>query len=124
MSGGEQQRIAIASGIVGDQKILLCDEPTGELDSKSKRQVMKLFKDIMHQFPNKSVLIVTHDLEMKNIADRLYQIKDGQIAYISEINQDEEKQKYEKLLENDYFDNINTEKEEHYGKQSIFFKKN
>ncbi len=69
LSGGEQQRIAIASGIVGDQKILLCDEPTGELDSKSKRQVMKLFKDIMHQFPNKSVLIVTHDLEMKNIAD-------------------------------------------------------
>ena len=110
LSGGEQQRIAIASGIAGNQKILLCDEPTGELDSKSKRQVMKLVKNIMNQFPEKSILIVTHDQEIKNIADRLYQIKDGQIAFVSEIDKDEEKHKYEKLLENDYYDNVTAEK--------------
>ena len=102
LSGGEQQRIAIAAGITGGQKILLCDEPTGELDSKSKRVVMKLFQDILSKYPDKCILIVSHDHEMKNIADRFFHIKDGQIAYVKEIDKDEQRKQYQQLLTNDF----------------------
>jgi ABC-type multidrug transport system ATPase subunit len=60
--------------------ILLCDEPTGELDSESKLMIMNTLRFIIKQYPTKSIIIVTHDPEMKTIADRLYLIRDGVIS--------------------------------------------
>jgi len=112
LSGGEQQRIAIAAGITGGQRILLCDEPTGELDSKSKRTVMKLFQDILSKYPDKCILIVSHDQEMKNIADRFFHIKDGQIAYVKEIDKDAQRKQYQELLTSDFHEYAKKQTEE------------
>jgi putative ABC transport system ATP-binding protein len=81
LSGGEQQRIGVAAALANDPEIILCDEPTGELDSESKYLVMDLLKKIVKEFPNKTMIIVTHDAELKKIADRMYYIRDGRISY-------------------------------------------
>ena len=81
LSGGEQQKIAFATAVVTNPNILLCDEPTGELDSESKHQIYAIFKKIMSTYPDKTIIIVSHDAEMKTIADRVIVIKDGTIAH-------------------------------------------
>ena len=81
LSGGEKQRVAIARALVKDPEVLLCDEPTGALDSKNGMEIMKLLKGVSK---NKLVIMVTHSEELaKKYADRIIRIKDGIITYDS-----------------------------------------
>ena len=75
LSGGQKQRVAIALAVVNHPKILLADEPTGALDSKSGRQVMELFRSLNEE--GMSVLMITHDREIAAYADRIVEIRDG-----------------------------------------------
>ncbi len=77
LSGGQKQRVAIARALVNNPKILLADEPTGALDSKSGEQVMELFKTLNEE--GVSVLMITHDIEIASHAQRMIVIKDGMI---------------------------------------------
>ncbi|MHA1746703.1 MAG: ABC transporter ATP-binding protein [Promethearchaeota archaeon] len=81
LSGGEQQRVSLAAALSNDPEIILCDEPTGELDSASKKVIMDLLRSIMDRFPHKSMIIVSHDSELKQIADQMYYIRDGSISH-------------------------------------------
>jgi ABC-type lipoprotein export system ATPase subunit len=87
LSGGEQQKIALATALANNPDILLCDEPTGELDTDSKLMIMDVFKDIIRKYPDKVIIVVSHDLDLRNIADKLYYIKDGIISH--EMNREE-----------------------------------
>ena len=75
LSGGQMQRVAIARAIVNNPKLLLADEPTGALDSKSGAQVMELFQRLNEE--GVSVLVITHDAEIASHAKRVVTIKDG-----------------------------------------------
>ncbi|MDI6730460.1 MAG: ABC transporter ATP-binding protein [Candidatus Altarchaeum sp.] len=78
ISGGQMQRVAIARALANNPKIILADEPTGNLDSKSGMQIMEILKDL-----NKSgitLIIVTHDLNIANTAKKIIKIKDGEIC--------------------------------------------
>ncbi|WP_373838655.1 ABC transporter ATP-binding protein [Methanospirillum sp.] len=77
LSGGQQQRVAIARALVNNPKILLCDEPTGNLDSKTGVLVMKILKKLNEK--GKTLIIVTHDSSIAAQADRIITIKDGRI---------------------------------------------
>lgn len=81
LSGGEQQRVAIAAALANNPEIILCDEPTGELDSDSKIMIMEFLRNVMNEYPNKTMIVVTHDTELKRVADRLYYIRDGNISH-------------------------------------------
>nr|WP_147664701.1 ABC transporter ATP-binding protein [Candidatus Prometheoarchaeum syntrophicum]QEE17816.1 putative ABC transporter ATP-binding protein [Candidatus Prometheoarchaeum syntrophicum] len=81
LSGGEQQRVALAAALAKNSDIILCDEPTGELDSKAKMKVMELLSIIKKNYPEKTIVIVSHDTDMNLIADRLLYIRDGKISY-------------------------------------------
>ncbi|MHA1776429.1 MAG: ABC transporter ATP-binding protein [Promethearchaeota archaeon] len=81
LSGGEQQRVSVAAALANNPYIILCDEPTGELDTASKRVIMELLRSIIEKFPDKTMIIVSHDPELKAIADRLYYIRDGAISH-------------------------------------------
>lgn len=78
LSGGEQQRVAIARAIVKKPKLLLCDEPTGALDSKTGVSIIKLLHNISNKF-NTTVVIVTHNSSLASIGTRLVRIADGKI---------------------------------------------
>ncbi len=80
LSGGEQQRVAIATALANNPPLLLCDEPTGELDTDNKREVMKILQALIRENPDKIMLIVTHDIELQEIADIVLHIKDGVIV--------------------------------------------
>ncbi len=84
LSGGERQRVAIARAIVKEPKILLCDEPTGALDSKTGKEVIKQILDTNKE-KDKVIVIVTHNTELSKIADRVLKISDGKI--VSDITQ-------------------------------------
>jgi putative ABC transport system ATP-binding protein len=78
LSGGQQQRVAIARAIAGNRPVLLADEPTGNLDIASGKEVMKLFKDLCHDEENPiSILMVTHDPDLASNADRMLLLNDG-----------------------------------------------
>ncbi|MBB69578.1 MAG: hypothetical protein CMB28_00515 [Euryarchaeota archaeon] len=78
LSGGQQQRVAIARAIAGNRPILLADEPTGNLDIASGKEVMKLFKELCHDKENPiSILMVTHDPDLASNADRMLLLRDG-----------------------------------------------
>jgi putative ABC transport system ATP-binding protein len=79
LSGGEQQRIAIATALANDPSLLLADEPTGELDTKTGHEVLELFRCLNDDF-KKTILVVTHDQRVANIAHRILQIEDGKIV--------------------------------------------
>ena len=79
LSGGEQQRIAIARAIAHRPKIIFADEPTAELDSGTALQVMKVFKDLIRE-QGLSVVMTTHDPNMMEIADTVYTLRDGEIV--------------------------------------------
>lgn len=77
LSGGQKQRVAIARAIVNRPKILLADEPTGALDSKSGEQVMELFESLHNE--GVSILMITHDSGIASFAERVVEIRDGQL---------------------------------------------
>ena len=78
LSGGQQQRVAIARAIAGNRPLLLADEPTGNLDIASGKDILKLFKDLCHDEENPiSILMVTHDPELASNADRMLLLTDG-----------------------------------------------
>jgi putative ABC transport system ATP-binding protein len=78
LSGGQQQRVAIARALVNDPEILLADEPTGQLDSSTAREIMALLTDMNRR--GKTVIVVTHDAEIAGYAKRVIQIRDGMIV--------------------------------------------
>ncbi len=77
MSGGEQQRVAIAVAMANDPPLILADEPTGELDTETGLKIIKLFKKLNDM--GKTVIIATHDLRLKDYATRVLEIRDGKI---------------------------------------------
>jgi len=78
LSGGEQQRVAIARSLANDPDVILADEPTGNLDSKTGRIVMDFLKDL-NKKEGKTIVMVTHDAELAKHADRIAYLKDGVI---------------------------------------------
>ncbi len=81
ISGGEQQRVSIARALAKNPQIVLCDEPTGALDSTTGRMVLKLICDAAYEM-GKTVIIVTHNALMADMADNVIHMKDGKIAEI------------------------------------------
>ena len=84
LSGGEQQRVAIARAIAKNPKLLLCDEPTGALDYKTGKQILKLLQDTARK-ENMTVLIITHNGALAPMADRIIRFKNGSVESM-EIN--------------------------------------
>jgi ABC transporter, ATP-binding protein len=79
LSGGQQQRVAIARALIKNPKILLCDELTGALDSKSSKNVLKFIEKVNEQFKT-TIIIITHNEAIADMADTVIRIKDGQVA--------------------------------------------
>jgi putative ABC transport system ATP-binding protein len=77
LSGGQQQRVAVARALVNDPDILLCDEPTGNLDTKTGGQIMDMISDLNRQ--GRTVIVVTHDSSVSGRAGRIIRIKDGKV---------------------------------------------
>jgi lipoprotein-releasing system ATP-binding protein len=78
LSGGEQQRVAVARALINSPSIVMADEPTGNLDSANARDLHQLFIDLRNQF-NQTFLIVTHNEDLAKMSDRILQMKDGKI---------------------------------------------
>ncbi len=83
LSGGEQQRVSIARAIAKKPKMLLCDEPTGALDSNTGKIIIELLIDLCER-ENTTVIIVTHNAEFAKVANKVIHIKNGQVEYIDE----------------------------------------
>ena len=79
LSGGEQQRVSIARAIVNDPKVLICDEPTGNLDSKASEEVVTLLQKMNKDY-KQTIIMITHNLEIASYADRIITIEDGKIV--------------------------------------------
>ncbi|HEX2867941.1 MAG TPA: ABC transporter ATP-binding protein [Ignavibacteriales bacterium] len=89
LSGGEQQRVAVARALANDPEIIFADEPTGNLDSVNSEVINGLFVELRDKF-NKSLVIVTHNPELMKLADEVFEMKDGEIiAFRSNIRPDE-----------------------------------
>jgi len=79
LSGGQQQRVAIARALFGNPPVIMADEPTGALDSRTGQTVMQMLRTLCTR-QGKTVLVVTHDLGVAQYADRMIQLKDGRIV--------------------------------------------
>jgi putative ABC transport system ATP-binding protein len=77
LSAGQRQRAAFARALVNDPRLLLADEPTGALDSKTAREIMELFADLHRQ--GTTIVLITHDHEVAHAAERIVHVRDGQI---------------------------------------------
>jgi len=78
LSGGQQQRVAIARAIVNDPEIIIADEPTGALDSKSSHEIMRIFQQL--QISGKTIIMVTHESDIAKYAQRIINVNDGKIT--------------------------------------------
>jgi putative ABC transport system ATP-binding protein len=78
LSGGQKQRVAIARSLVNDPSLILADEPTGALDSKTGEMVMEIFKKV-HREKKKTILVITHSMEVAEMTQRIITIRDGKI---------------------------------------------
>ena len=78
LSGGQQQRVAIARALAGTPKVLLADEPTGALDSKTSKNIMGLMQDLNRQ--GITIIVITHEDEVADYADRVIEFRDGRIV--------------------------------------------
>ena len=79
LSGGQQQRVSIGRALINDPAILLADEPTGNLDSRSSDEIVELLK-LSNQKYNQTIVMITHNLEIAKIADRILRIEDGRLV--------------------------------------------
>jgi len=79
LSGGEKQRVAIARAMINDPLIIMCDEPTGNLDSKNADIVFNIFKELTEEY-NKTLLVVTHDLDFAHKTARIIELDDGKVV--------------------------------------------
>jgi len=77
LSGGQQQRVAIARALINEPQLILADEPTGALDSKTAESIMKIFKELNEE--GKTIVIITHDPSIASQTERIIKIKDGKI---------------------------------------------
>lgn len=98
VSGGQKQRIASARAIITNPKLILADEPTGALDSKSSRQLLENF-EFLNKVMNATILMVTHDAFTASYANRILFIKDGKIFNELIKGNDTRKQFFEKIIE-------------------------
>ena len=89
MSGGQQQRVGIARALAVDPQIIFADEPTGNLDSKTTLEVLKLMRQIVRK-QGQTLVMVTHDNNLASYADRIFKIIDGKIVSIEEGKRDDE----------------------------------
>lgn len=80
MSGGEQQRVAIARSLINDPEIILADEPTGNLDSENSRKILDLLSGLNKEL-NQTVILITHDHDVANAAQRIIHMRDGRILH-------------------------------------------
>ena len=85
LSGGQQQRTSIGRAIVKNPDILLCDEPTGALDYKTSKEILKLIETVNQKYGN-TVIMVTHNDAIKNMADRVIKLRDGKIRH-NDVNE-------------------------------------
>ena len=83
LSGGERQRVAIARALANDPSIILADEPTGSLDSKTSTKILKQLIDL-HRNNNVTLIIVTHDMSVAKLADRVIEVLDGKLVNAGE----------------------------------------
>ena len=98
VSGGQKQRIAAARAIVTNPKLILADEPTGALDSRSARQLLENF-EVLNQTMNATILMVTHDAFTASYADRILFIKDGRIFNELQKGGESRKEFFEKIID-------------------------
>ena len=82
LSGGEQQRVSIARAIAKNPKLLLCDEPTGALDSKTGKKIIELLQDTCHKTKT-TTIIITHNAVIADIADKVIKVKNGKIESVT-----------------------------------------
>ncbi len=83
LSGGQQQRVAIARALAGNPPVILADEPTGNLDSRSGEEVMEILKELNRK--GKTIILITHDPEIAKQVRRVIRIQDGQIVFSGEV---------------------------------------
>jgi putative ABC transport system ATP-binding protein len=84
LSGGQQQRVAIARALANDPKLILADEPTGNLDTNAGREIIELFKDLATK--GKTILMVTHDIALAHASHKVFILKNGVVAEETETN--------------------------------------
>lgn len=89
LSGGQQQRVAIGRALMARPSILLCDEPTGNLDTKASLEIMNLLK-IANTKYNQTIIMITHDMNLTKYANRIIEIKDGKIVSDRKVIKDED----------------------------------